>query len=315
VPVIAELRGRPLDDSCLHGSFPVATQRELVARAVKQMGFEPEGWRLDDAVHPFATSFGSSDVRITTRWDESYFASALYGAMHECGHGLYEAGIDAALQRTPLGHGESLSIHESQSRLWENMVGRSAPFSHFLARHVEELFGSAIDPVALFRAVNKVEPSFIRVEADEATYGLHIVLRFELEQQLIEGRLAVADLPGAWNAKVHEYLGLEVTDDAQGVLQDVHWAAGLVGYFPTYALGNLVAGALWQRARADLPALEDSIADGELSSLREWLREHVHRHGAKFTTRELLDRVVGAPLSVAPFVDYLKAKLDQVYER
>jgi len=316
VPLIAELTAEKIEDSCLRGGFPIARQRQLVAGVVERMGFDPQGWRLDDAVHPFATSFGSSDVRITTRWDENFFASALYGAMHECGHGLYEAGIDSSLQRTPLGHGESLSIHESQSRLWENMVGRSAPFGRFLAPRIAELFpesAAALEPTSLFRAVNRVERSFIRVEADEATYGLHIVLRFELEQELIEGRLAVSELPGAWNSRFNDYLGLEVKDDADGVLQDVHWAAGLLGYFPTYALGNLVAGALWERVRSDLPALDDSIEAGELTPLREWLREHVHRHGAKFTTRELLDRVVGQPLSVEPFVSYLKDKLEAVY--
>jgi carboxypeptidase Taq len=236
--------------------------------------------------------------------------------MHECGHGLYEAGIEPALARTPLGSVDSLSLHESQSRLWENMVGRGGAFSRFLAPRLAEAFPeslSGLEHHTLYRAINHVQPSFIRVEADEATYGLHVVLRFELEQELIEGRLAVADLPAEWNARVQKYLGLEVTDDALGVLQDVHWAAGLIGYFPTYALGNLIAGQLWQRVSSDVPGLEDSIAAGELTPLREWLREHVHRHGSKFTTRELLNRVVGEPLSVAPFVGYLRAKLADVY--
>jgi carboxypeptidase Taq len=241
---------------------------------------------------------------------------ALYGAMHECGHGLYEAGIAPTLQRTPLGHVESLGLHESQSRLWENMVGRGRPFCGVLAPRIAELLGgplAGLDGDTLYRAVNRVHPSFIRVEADEATYSLHIVLRFELEQELIEGRLAISDLPEAWNERFKRYFGLEVRDDADGVLQDVHWAAGLIGYFPTYALGNLVAGMLWQRARSDLPGLDAQIAAGELAPLREWLRTHVHRHGAKFNTRELLQRVVGEPLSVGPFADYLKAKVGEVY--
>ena len=196
----------------------------------------------------------SQDVRITTRWEESYFASSLYGSMHECGHGLYEAGIDKTLQRTPLGFGESLALHESQSRMWENMVGRSRGSATCSRRRSR---GSSATPSArwiattLYRAVNKIAPSFIRVEADELTYGLHIVLRFELEQELIEGRLKVADLPEAWNARFKEYLGLDVPDDAHGVLQDVHWSSGLVGYFPTYALGNLIAGQLWRQAHVD----------------------------------------------------------------
>jgi carboxypeptidase Taq len=316
VPLIASVASRRVDDSCVHGDFPIENQRALVSSVLERMGFDPAAWRMDDAVHPFATSFSSTDVRITTRWDRSYFPSALYGAMHECGHGLYEAGIDAALQRTPLGHGESLSVHESQSRMWENMVGRGRPFCEFLAPRVAEAFpGLAdLDPQTLFRAVNRVEPSLIRVEADEATYSLHVVIRFELEQELIEGRLAVRDLPEAWNERYERYLGLRVPDDATGVLQDVHWAACLLGYFPTYALGNLVAGQLWHRVCTDIPDLDAQIAAGELAPLREWLREHVHRHGSKFSTRELLDRVVGEPLSVDPFVHYLKTKVAQVHE-
>ena len=180
-----------------------------------------------------------------------------------------------------------------------------------------DLFGerlSALDGDSLYRAVNRVAPSLIRVEADEVTYGLHIIVRFELEQELIDGRLAIRDLPEAWNARYKEYLGIEVPDDAHGVLQDVHWAAGLIGYFPTYALGNLIAGQMFERAHADLPDLEAQLAAGELHVLREWLREHVHLHGAKFSSRELLDRLVGGPIAVGPFVDYLKAKLSQVYE-
>jgi carboxypeptidase Taq len=233
--------------------------------------------------------------------------------MHECGHGLYEDGIAPELKATPLGQIDSLAVHESQSRSWENMVGRGAAYSHVLAERVNRLFGSDVAPEVLYRAVNKVQPSYIRVEADEATYGLHIVLRFELEQELIEGQLAVADLPEAWNGRFKEYLGLDVSDDALGVLQDVHWSGGLIGYFPTYALGNLIAGQLWERAHTDLPDLEQQIAAGDLSPLREWLREHVHCHGAKFTSRELLERVVGGPIAVAPFVSYLKAKLGDVY--
>jgi carboxypeptidase Taq len=316
VPLIAAVSRASVDDSCLHGSFPVETQRRLVGEVVERMGFDRSGWRLDDAVHPFATSFGSGDVRITTRWDERYFASALYGAMHECGHGLYEAGIAESLERTPIGHAQSLSLHESQSRMWENMVGRGREFCGVLAPRIAELFGGSLaglDPDVLFRAVNRTRPSLIRVEADEATYGLHIILRFELEQELIEGRLRASDLPEAWNARMREYLGVEVSDDARGVLQDVHWSAGLIGYFPTYALGNMIAGQLWAKAHAELPGLGGELAAGELAGLRDWLREKVHRHGAKYTTTELLSRTVGAPIEVGPFVGYLKAKLGEVY--
>jgi carboxypeptidase Taq len=318
VPMIATLaqhRDR-VDDSCLHGSFPIDGQRQLAAEVVQWMGFDRASWRMDDAVHPFATGLGSQDVRITTRWDESYFPSSLYGAMHECGHGLYEAGIAASLQRTPLGYGESLALHESQSRMWENMVGRSRVFCGVLAPTIVEVLGDsvgALEDDGLYRAVNRIAPSFIRVEADEVTYGLHIVLRFELEQELIEGRIKVAELPEVWNARYKEYFGLEVPDDAQGVLQDVHWSVGLIGYFPTYALGNLIAGQLWQQAHLDVPDLDRQLAAGELSGLREWLRENVHRHGSKYSSRELLERVVGGPIAVGPFLEYLKDKLGDVY--
>jgi carboxypeptidase Taq len=267
-------------------------------------------------VHPFATRIGGGDVRITTRWDEHFFPTGLYGAMHECGHGLYEAGLPGRLRRSPIGSTESLGMHESQSRMWENMVGRGHAFCTVLAPRIAALAGgemSGLDADALYRAVNRVKPTFIRVEADEATYALHIILRYELEQELVEGTLAVRDLPEAWNARFEQYLGIPVTNDIEGVLQDVHWSAGLIGYFPTYALGNLIAGQLWERAHVDIGDLEDQLAAGELGPLREWLRQRVHRHGAKFTTAELLAREAGGPMSVTPFTSYLKAKLGDVY--
>lgn len=317
VPMIATLAGAtPVDDSLLSARFATDGQRALARETVGLMGFDESGWRIDDTVHPFAIRIGPGDVRITTRWDEDYWPMSLYGAMHECGHGLYEAQIAPELRRTPIGATQSLGMHESQSRLWENMVGRGRPFCTVLAPRVSELAGgelAGIDADRLYRAINRVKPTFIRVEADEATYGLHIILRFELEQELIEGRLSIADLPEAWNARFQEYLGIAVTDDADGVLQDVHWSAGMIGYFPTYALGNLIAGQLWEAAQAEIAGLDDQLAAGELTALREWLRRRVHRHGAKFGTEELLEREGGGPISVAPFVRYLKAKLSDVY--
>lgn len=316
LPLIAELGRHTIDDSLLHGEFPIERQRRLIDQVLPLMGFDSERWRLDDAVHPFATSIGATDVRITTRWDESYFPSSLFGAMHECGHGLYEAGISSSLQRTPLGHGLSLGMHESQSRLWENMVGRGRAFSQVLAPLVADTFGAGLADLSadtLFRAVNRSYPSLIRVEADEVTYGLHIILRFEIEQELVEDRLRVEDLPEAWNARMRDYLGIEVPDDAHGVLQDVHWSAGLIGYFPTYALGNMIAGQLWRQVHSEMPDLQDQLAAGELGGLRTWLIDHVHRHGSKFTTTELLERTVGSGVQVEPFVHYLKAKLSDVY--
>ena len=216
VPVIAKVTAKGLDAPLMTGDYPVDAQREMVAGVIELMGFDSRGWRLDDAVHPFATSFGSADVRITTRWDPEFLPTSLFGAMHECGHGLYEAGIAESLQRTPLGHAESLGLHESQSRLWENMVGRGRAFSGVLSPRINAAFGTGFDEPSLYRAVNRIEPSYIRVEADEVTYALHIVLRFELEQELIEGRLGVDELPEIWNARFKESFGLEVPDDAAG---------------------------------------------------------------------------------------------------
>ncbi|HXD67381.1 MAG TPA: carboxypeptidase M32 [Solirubrobacteraceae bacterium] len=317
VPVIARIAAAvPVDEAPLYAVFPVERQRELVREVVGLMGFDDAEWRLDDTVHPFATRIGGGDVRITTRWDERFWPTGLFGAMHECGHGLYEAGLPSRLRRSPIGATESLGMHESQSRLWENMVGRGRSFCTVLAPRIAALAGgdlSDLDADRLYRAVNRVTPSYIRVEADEATYALHVILRFELEQGLIDGTIAVRDLPEAWNARFKEYFGIAVDNDADGVLQDVHWAAGLIGYFPTYALGNLIAGQLWDRAHADIGDLEDQLAAGELGPLREWLGQHVHRHGAKFTTAELLAREAGGPISVTPFTRYLKAKLGDVY--
>lgn len=316
LPLIAELRDRNIDVSPLHVRYPVDGQRQLVDQVVRWMGFNDTGWRLDDTIHPFETSFSVDDVRLTTRYHEGYFPTGLYGAMHECGHGLYEAGVAPELQRTALGMIRSSAIHESQSRLWENMVGRSRAFCGALTEPLIAHSGGALAgmaPETLFRAVNAVRPSTIRIEADETTYGMHIVLRFELERAVLAGELTVADLPEAWNARMRDYLGVEVGSDAEGVMQDVHWSAGLIGYFPTYAVGNLIAGQLWERAHADIPELDDLLAAHALDPLREWLREHVHRHGSRYSDTELLGRAVGGPVRVAPFIGHLRAKLSDVY--
>jgi carboxypeptidase Taq len=317
VPLLEAVAAAPaIDDSILHTRFPEDGLRRLARDAVGMMGFNDAGWRLDDTVHPFAIKVGDGDVRLTTRFDENYWPTSLFGSMHECGHGLYENGIDPRLARTPLAAVESLGLHESQSRLWENMVGRGRPFATVLAPLVTQLGGAQFNGLqadSLYRAVNRVKSTPIRVDADEATYGLHIILRFELEQALIDGTLDVADLAEAWRAKFAEMFGVMITDDAEGVLQDVHWSAGMLGYFPTYALGNLIAGQLWERAQAEIDDLDGLLATGEFGPLREWLRRRVHRHGAKFSTLELLEREGGGPISVAPFVRYLKAKLGDVY--
>jgi carboxypeptidase Taq len=317
LPLIAELSGRAIDLAPVQVRYPVTEQRRVVDRVLRWMGFDDASWRLDDTVHPFEQSFSVTDIRLTTRYVESYYPMALYGAMHECGHGLFEAGVAPALQRTPLGTIRSSSIHESQSRLWENMVGRGRAFCTALAPLLAEHSEGALDglePDSLFRAVNMVQPSTIRIESDETTYGLHIVLRYELECSVLTGQLSVADLPEAWNTKMREYLGVEVPSAAEGVLQDVHWSEGLFGYFPSYAIGNLIAGQLWARARQDIPDLDAQLGVHDLAALREWLREHVHRHGSRYTDNELLTRAVGESVQVAPFISYLRAKLGDVYQ-
>jgi len=319
VPLIAAVaeRGRPVDDACLRGRFPVQQQREFVTGIISRFGFADDSWRLDPTVHPFATSAGTEDIRITTRYYDDTIGPALFGSMHECGHGLYENGISPALERTPLCRGVSLGLHESQSRLWENLVGRSRPFWHHFYPKLQAAFPDtfgALEQETFYRAINKVQPSLIRVEADEATYNLHVILRFELEQEIMEGRLRVAELPEAWNARMQSYLGVTVPDNAHGVLQDIHWSSGYIGYFPTYSLGNIISCQIWEKAQAALPDLSAQFERGEFRALREWLRENLHRHGRKFTPTETLQRLVGGPIDVGPYVRYLKNKLTDIYQ-
>jgi carboxypeptidase Taq len=297
------------------GLYPVAAQREVGLEIVQAMGFHASAWRLDDAVHPFAASPSQQDVRITSRFDDESL-TGLFALMHEVGHGLYEHGVDPALARTTLDSGVSLGVHESQSRMWENLVGRSEPFwSHWLPRLArampETLGGVALDD--FLRAINVVAPTLIRVEADELTYSLHVILRFELELALIEGTLDAAGLPAAWADKMREMLGIEVPDDLRGVLQDIHWSEGIIGYFPTYAIGNVLAAQLWVAARAALPGLDDDLRAGEYANLRAWLVEHVHRHGRRLTPPELIAQAVGGPLDPAPMLAHLTAKYRALY--
>jgi carboxypeptidase Taq len=299
-------------DDCLQGDFPEAAQRELVGELISELPFPKGSWRLDSTEHPFATSVGFGDVRLTTRYDESNLGVALFSALHESGHGLYEAGVDPDLARTPLASPRSLGLHESQSRLWENWVARGRPYLERLLPKLRERFPEAFDAVGAERLVrdsNRVERSLIRIEADEVTYNLHILIRFELELEIFEGGLAIAELPEAWNARYHDYLGLEVPDDAHGVLQDVHWAAGAFGYFPTYSLGNVIAGQLWQAAAADVPDLEERIGGGDLGTLGEWLRDRVHRHGRRLAPAEILERAGCGVLSVAPLLEHLRERV------
>jgi carboxypeptidase Taq len=318
IPLIAQIQENAdrVDDSSLHGDFPIEKQRAIALEVLERFGFDHESWRLDPTVHPFAMSAGTSDIRLTTRYDETDLGVSLFASIHEFGHGFYEAGVDPAMERTSLSSVTSMSLHESQSRMWENLVGRGLPMWRFFYPRLQATFPEQFGDVDLdefYGAINKVQPSFIRVEADEATYNLHIILRFELEQEMLSGDLALADLPEAWNARMTEYLGIEVPNDSLGVLQDVHWSGGAIGYFPTYALGNVVSVQLWDKIRGELPDLDSQFERGEFGELSGWLRENLHRHGRKYTSKEMLERIVGGSMDPAPYLRYLKEKLGEIY--
>ena len=308
--------GEPLDDSCLRGEFEIERQRRLATDLLAALPLPRAGWRLDDTTHPFAEGISPTDIRLTTRYDPTYLGTSVWSVIHEAGHGLYEAGMPAALARTPAGRPRSLGLHESQSRLWENWVGRGRPFLGallpLLREHFPEQF-AGIDRDRLYGAANVVRPSLIRVEADELTYNLHVVIRFELEVELFEGRVAVAELPDAWNARYADYLGLEVPDDAAGVLQDVHWAGGSFGYFPTYSLGNVIAAQLWRRARSDLRDLDEQLAAGELAPLYEWLGRTLFPYAGKHSSAATVERVLGEPIDPEPLRAHLEAKFAELY--
>jgi carboxypeptidase Taq len=317
VPLIAAITatGRKPKRDLLDRDFPVDRQRIFGEGAAAAIGFDFESGRLDETTHPFCSGIGPGDCRIATRYNTRHFNEAFFGILHEAGHGLYEQGLPAEHAGTPLGMACSLGIHESQSRLWENQVGRGRPFwEHFFPR-ARQVFPSLRDVQIddwLF-AINDVQPSFIRVEADEATYNLHIILRFEIEQALISGDLAVADLPAAWNKKFRDLLGLKVGSDAQGCLQDIHWSFGGLGYFPTYTLGNLYAAQFMETARRDLPGLEDDFRCGEFGRLKGWLNEKVHRPGQRFRANNLCRRVTGKKLAHKPLIRYLRGKYAPLY--
>jgi len=317
VPLVKAIAAKPeVDDSVLHKDYDEQKQWDFGEAVIKRFGYDFSRGRQDKSVHPFTTSFSSSDVRITTRLMRNFIPSALMGTLHECGHALYEQGVAPELSRTPLADGTSLGVHESQSRMWENLVGRSRGFWKYFYPQLQAVFPENLGKVDLdvfYKALNKVKPSLIRVEADEVTYNLHTLLRFELEVDLMEGRLKAKDLPAAWNAKVKEYLGLDVPDDSQGVLQDVHWSAGYIGYFPTYTLGNILSVQFFEKAVQAVPSIPADIEHGEFGGLLGWLRENIHRHGRKYTPNELIQRVTGSPLNAKPYLAYLKKKYQALY--
>lgn len=301
----------------LYQPFDEQKQWDFGVQVISSFGFDWKHGRQDRSAHPFTQSIGLQDVRITTRFNPNYLNTGLFGTMHETGHALYELGIDPALARSPLGSGASLAVHESQSRMWENLVGRSLPFWEHFYPQLQKVFPSQLGNVSLdkfYKGINQVQPSFIRVEADEATYNLHIMLRLEIEIALIEKTLQVKDLPEAWNTRMKEYLGVVTESDSKGVLQDVHWSGGMIGYFSTYALGNLVSAQLWERINMDLPDLTEQIRKGEFSALLGWLREKIHRHGAKFEPQELIQRVTGSKIDPAAYMRYLRAKYGEIYQ-
>ena len=297
--------------------IPEARQHQFGLFLLTSMGFDMGRGRLDTTAHPFCEGLGPGDTRLTTRYREDEFGGAMYGTLHEMGHGLYEQGLPK-LERAgePLGEAISLGIHESQSRMWENLVGRSRSFWEWARPHASKMLDpwfAAQSVDTLYAMSNVVRPSFIRVEADEATYNLHILLRFTLERALIKGDLAVADLPGAWNTLFEKLLGLRVPDDRRGCLQDVHWSCALIGYFPTYSLGNLYAAQFFQSARKAIPDLDARFARGDFAALLTWLRENIHRHGRRYRAGELCERVTGRKLDSEPLMAYLKGKATEVY--
>ncbi len=318
VPLVADIAasGRQANIELLTRQYPLSAQKEFGEGAAAAIGFEFGRGRLDITAHPFCTGLGPHDCRITTRYDERHFPGAFFGILHEAGHGIYDQGLVPDQFGLPVGEAVSLGIHESQSRMWENLVGRSRAFWEYLYPEARTAFPAALGDVPLddfFFAVNDVRPSLIRVEADEATYNLHILIRFELEQALLGDELKVTDLPGVWNEKYRHYLGITPPNDAEGVLQDIHWAAGLVGYFPTYSLGNLYASQFFEQADRDLGGLQQQFARGEFKPLREWLREKIHLHGSCYTAPELVQQVTGRPLSHEPLMRHLYGKFGPLY--
>jgi carboxypeptidase Taq len=317
-PVVDAVReaADPPSPALWQGTFAAADQDRLSRTVLAAMGYDFNAGRLDVSTHPFTQGFHPGDVRITTRYDEHDLRVGLYASMHEGGHALYELGLPAERDGEPAGGAVSLGIHESQSRLWENQVGRGLPFLSWLGDRLAEVWpdtfaGGAAQ--ALYRAANVVAPSLIRIEADELTYNLHIIVRMEIERALVAGEVAVDDLPDLWREKIREYLGLEVPNDREGVLQDIHWSLGIFGYFPTYALGNLYAAQLFAAARRQLPDLDTQLAAGKTGGLLGWLQANVHGPASLYPAAELCVRVTGEELSTAPFLSYVREKYGAVY--
>ncbi|MFM8890453.1 MAG: carboxypeptidase M32 [Planctomycetia bacterium] len=318
VPLVQECVGsaRRPDDAVVRREYPVADQQRFVREIAARIGFDFDRGRLDTTAHPFCSGVGPDDCRITTRWDERFLPTSLYGVLHEAGHGLYEQGLPTAWYGLPPGEAASLGIHESQSRLWENLVGRSAAFWQWCFPLARTAFPTTLSDVTaddMHRAVMVVRPSAIRVEADEVTYNLHVMMRFDLERSVVHGDLPVAELPAAWNERFEQDFGFRPASDAEGVLQDIHWSAGLIGYFPTYTLGNVFSAQLMAAARHRLPDLDHDIAAGRFNGLLAWLREAVHAHGRRYESAELVERATGQPVSEAWLTESLRQRYGAVH--
>jgi len=318
VPLVAAIADRSdrVNDAAVHQPFDEMPQETFGKKVAAILGYDFSRGRLDPTVHPFETSFSCNDVRITTRYESNFLSPSLFGTMHETGHAMYEQGVSPALDHTPLGRGASSAVHESQSRMWENVVGRSRPFWRRYYPDLQRVFPQQLAEVNLdtfYGAINTVQPSLIRVYADEVTYNLHIMLRFEMEMDLLATRYPVSEAPAVWNDKMESYLGVRPPSDTLGILQDVHWSNGLFGYFPTYALGNILSLQLYEKALQERPEVRDQLARGETTGLREWMTEKIYRHGRKFQPAELVDRATGEPLQPRAYVKYLQTKFGELY--
>jgi carboxypeptidase Taq len=317
VELLRAIAGRPqVNDKFLHRKYDEQKVWAFSGEITRNFGYDWTRGRMDKAPHPFETSFSVNDVRITNRFEAGSPLATLFSAMHEAGHAMYEQGINPAYERTSLSHGTSLAVHESQSRMWENLVGRSLPFWEFFYSKLKKIFPAQLEGVGLknfYKAINKVQPSMIRVNADEATYNLHIMLRLELEMAMVAGKISLKDLPEIWNTKMKEYLGVTPPNDAQGVLQDIHWSYGSIGYFSTYALGNLVSAQLWEKINKDIHGLDEQIRGGKFDALLHWLRENVHKHGRKYNPQDLVQMVTGSKITPQPYIRYLTSKYSDIY--
>lgn len=319
VPMVQAITAQPLaDDTCLRQAFPVEQQLAFGLRAAQRFGYDLKRGRQDQSPHPFATKFSIGDVRITTRAKEHDLGEALFSALHEAGHAMYEQGVSTDLERTALASGTSAGVHESQSRLWENIVGRSLGFWQYTYPQLQAVFPTQLGAVPLdtfYRAINKVQPSLIRTDADEVTYNLHVMMRFDFELDMLEGKLTVRDLPEAWRERFRADFGIVPPDDRDGVLQDVHWYGGLIGgSFQGYTLGNILSAQFYAAALKAHPQIPQETAAGEFGTLLGWLTDNIYRHGRKFTPTELVQRVTGGPLQIEPYIEYLQQKYSQLYE-